>query len=310
VSAPPLALAIVGLGRMGATHLKALRYARRVRPVAVVEPDPARRERARAAGLRAHADVDGLLAAGGVEAALVAAPTPQHVEVAGALLEAGLPVLCEKPVGLGPGDAAAAGRIAERTGGLLMVGYWRRFVPALRQLRERIVAGELGEVTLIMCWQWDAQPPPDTFRAASGGIAVDMAVHEIDQIRWLTGQNVSGWHGVPAEVPSAPAVDGDPDSLTALGRLSGGGVAAVSLGRRFPHGDCCWAEVFGTRGHAREAFVWGDDAARAFHSALAAQADAFAESVRTGRLLGASAGDAVAALEGARELRSRAAQPA
>jgi myo-inositol 2-dehydrogenase/D-chiro-inositol 1-dehydrogenase len=287
---------------MGSTHLRALRQARRVRPVAVVDPNPRALARARGDGLAAHASVAELLAAERVDAALVAAPTPLHLRLTAPLLEAGIPVLCEKPLGLSPGVAREAGAVAERTGTPLAVAYWRRFVPSLAALRARIIAGDLGEISLIGCWQWDAEPPSAGFRAASGGIAVDMGVHEFDQIRWLTGETISEPVAVAAHTPSAPPVDGDPDSVAILGRLSGGGAAFVSLGRRFPIADACWVEVWGTRDHIREPFLFGENADGVLRHALAAQADAFAAMIRddadtssVGSL--ATWRDAIAALE-------------
>ena len=296
-SIEPLKLAIVGLGRMGTAHLRALDGAAHVVARAVVDTAPAARERAQAAGLACFASVEDLLAAGVADAALVAAPTPLHLGIVTTLLEARMPVLCEKPLGLAPADARAAGAVAERTGAPLMVAYWRRFVPQLVRLRQWIAAGELGDISLIGCWQWDAEPPGDGFRAASGGIVVDMGVHEFDQIRWLTGQRMFGLKATAAELPSAPSVGGDPDSVALLASLSGGGVGFVSLGRRFPHGDCCWVEVWGTRGHARETFLWGAGSDAVLDRALAAQADAFATQVRSGVVTGATVADAVAALE-------------
>jgi myo-inositol 2-dehydrogenase/D-chiro-inositol 1-dehydrogenase len=291
----PLRVAIVGLGRMGGVHLRALARCERVAVTAVVDTAPAARERA--GGLPCFDSVEDLLAAGVADAALVAAPTPLHLGIVTTFLEAGVPVLCEKPLGRSPEEARAAGRVAERTGVPLAVAYWRRFVPELVRLRERIGVGELGEISLIGCWQWDAEPPTEAFRTASGGIGIDMGVHEFDQIGWLTGQRMARVTPMAAALPSAPAVGGDPDSVALLTALSGGGVGLVSLGRRFPHGDCCWVEVWGTLGHAREEFLWGADADAALDRALAAQADAFAERVRTGAVTGATAADAVAALE-------------
>ena len=80
---------------------------------------------------------------------LIAAPTDQHVELVETLAGAGVPVLCEKPVGTRAADAIAAAAAVEQAGIAFQVGYWRRFVPELRALRERIVAGELGEILQI-----------------------------------------------------------------------------------------------------------------------------------------------------------------
>jgi myo-inositol 2-dehydrogenase/D-chiro-inositol 1-dehydrogenase len=67
------------------------------------------------------------------------------------------------------------------------VAYWRRFVPAMVALRERVLAGELGQILHLVCAQWDGAPPPVQFRCSSGGAFVDMGVHEFDVVRWLTG---------------------------------------------------------------------------------------------------------------------------
>ncbi len=297
-----LRLAVVGAGRMGSVHLDALRSAHRAEAVAVVEPHAPAREAAGARGLRTYDDVEALLEAGDFDAVLIAAPSDLHVALVGRFAAAGVPVLCEKPCGLRADEARAAAAAAAEAGVLLQVGYWRRFVPDLVALRERIVAGGLGEVSRLACWQWDAEPPPGSFRARSGGIAIDMGVHELDQTRWLTGQEIDELDAVPASLASAPPVDGDPDSVEAIARLSGGSVAAISLGRRFPHGDCCWVEVMGTGGHERVEFMWGAAGEDVFRDAMTAQADAFAEAVLGGPARGASADDAVRALAAAERM--------
>jgi myo-inositol 2-dehydrogenase/D-chiro-inositol 1-dehydrogenase len=286
VSRERLRVAVVGAGRMGRVHLHALARTLHVRPVAVVDPDEAARS---AAGLPAFADVDDLLGAGGFDAAVIAAPTTRHLALVRAFAAAGVPVLCEKPCGLTAEDAAAAARVADDAGVLLQIGYWRRFVPELRDLRARL--GALGTPLLVICHQWDEQPPAPGFREHSGGIAIDMAVHEIDQVRWLLGQD---FLDVGAAGGAGPP--GDPDTAVAVARLSGGAVATITLGRRFPPGDSCWAELFASGGYERIEFMAGASAQEAFLTALAAQADAFADAVAGGERRGAGGADAVAAL--------------
>jgi myo-inositol 2-dehydrogenase/D-chiro-inositol 1-dehydrogenase len=183
-----------------------------------------------------HAALDGVL---------IAAPTDQHGAIIAEVAARGVPILCEKPCGL----SAAAARASAQVGIPLQVAYWRRFVPGLRQLRDRIAAGELGVIHLVTCYQWDERPPSPIFRAHSGGIAIDMGVHEFDQLRWLTGQDIGGL----SVVTSGPASDGiaDVDGAQVILTLSGGATGFVSLGRYFPVGDAVWAEAFGTRGHER-----------------------------------------------------------
>jgi myo-inositol 2-dehydrogenase/D-chiro-inositol 1-dehydrogenase len=126
-----------------------------------------------------------------------------------------------------------------------------------------------------------------------------MGVHELDQIRWLTGQEIVG---VEAATGGPPAVDSE--CAVVLARLSGGAAAVVSLGRRFPFADSCWLELWGTDGYERVPFMWDADVwseagARVFDAAMLAQVDAFARAVRGEPLEGAGGEDAVAALTAA-----------
>jgi myo-inositol 2-dehydrogenase/D-chiro-inositol 1-dehydrogenase len=225
-----------------------------------------------------------------------------HAALVGEFAVAGIPVLCEKPVGVSPREAASARDAALQAGVVLQVGYWRRFVPRLRELRARIESGELGEIYQLSCMQWDHEPPSASFRADCGGIAIDMGVHEIDQIRWLLGDEIEWVTAAPGGgLPPEAASASDPDAAVVLARLSRGAAATISLGRRFPYADSCWLELWGTRGYERVPFmwdadVWSDGSDEVFVSAMQAQAEAFARAVRGGPCEGANGDDAVAAL--------------
>jgi myo-inositol 2-dehydrogenase / D-chiro-inositol 1-dehydrogenase len=299
VSDRPLRVALIGAGRMGRAHLQALGDARDVETAAVVEPLEPVRDELRARGLRTFGHVDELLDAGDVDAAILAAPTDLHLELVAALARAGLPVLCEKPCGARSDETAEAVRLTADAGVVLQIGYWRRFVPALVALREHLVAGALGEPAQIWSWQWDERPPSPAFRARSGGILLDMGVHEFDQIRWLTGQELGHVSAIAASVTSEAPVPGDPESVAAVAELSGGAVATVSLGRRLSVCEGCWVEIVGTEGHAREVFVWGDEGPGVIHAAVVAQLEAFAAAVRGDPQQGATGEDALRAIEGA-----------
>ncbi|MDG4800357.1 Gfo/Idh/MocA family oxidoreductase [Micromonospora sp. WMMD980] len=293
-------LALVGAGRMGHHHLRALAGNRKVRISHVVDPVPDARAAVVAAGLPAYPSVADLLADAAPDGLLVTAPTGRHGALVADAAKAGLPVLCEKPAGLDAAEAAEAGRVAAAAGVGFQVAYWRRYVPELRRLRERIAGGELGEVLFVAASQWDGEPPPAAFRTGSGGIFVDMGVHEFDQIRWLTGQDVIRVCAQPAGHVTDPAVRGrDVDSAQALLGLSRGGTALVSLGRHHPGGDMAAVEVFGTRDHVRLTFLDPADGDATMYAALARQAEDFAELARTGRAEGAQVADAVAVLDAA-----------
>ena len=292
-------LGLVGAGRMGRTHLRALAGSERVRIVAAADSARASRDALAQTGLAVHVDLDAMLDAGGLDGVLIAAPSDRHLVLVRRIADAGLPILCEKPCGTTADEARDAAGLAQRAAVPLQIAYWRRFVPSLRQLRDRIADGALGELYFVACYQWDEHVPPAEFRAHSGGIFVDMGVHEFDQLRWLTAQDVASIHVAAASVSAEPPVPGDRESAQVLCTMSGGSSGLVSLGRRFPHGDVCWAQVFGTRNAEECRFLWPPDGDGVFLTALRAQAESFAAWVGGAAGDGARAEDAVAALAAA-----------
>ena len=284
-------LALVGAGRMGATHARALASSRAVDVACVVDPSDAA-----AAGVGApRAALDNLP---DVDGALVCVPTRSHLEVVRQLASLGLPVLCEKPCGLTSEETRAIAAL----GGRLQVAYWRRFVPSLRELRDRIRNGDLGEVVFAACAQLDELPPARAFRnpSSSGGIVVDMGVHELDQLRWLTGREIASVAGVSGAVGWDKPVPGDPELVQLALTLEGGIAASVTLGRRHPPGEVCRIEVIGLNDAAAFSFVAPPDGDETIAAALRAQAEDFAR----GGGEGATIEDALAALGGAERAKA------
>lgn len=291
---------------MGRTHLRALERSTDVAVVAVAEPVDALRQKVEGAfAVQGFSSLDDMLGAGGIDGALIVTPSDSHVDVIATVAQAGLPILCEKPCGVAPDDTRRARDIVTDAGVALQIAYWRRFVPELQALRERIVNGDFGDVLSVSCLQWDGEPPAAAFRARSGGIFVDMGVHEFDQARWLTGADFTDSLALAA--PSGVALEGgfDPDSAQMLASLSSGAVALVSLGRYYAGGDMVSVEVFGTRDHVLLEFLKPEDGERAQLEALERQASAFATFATGGPCLGATVNDAIAALEAASTARSQ-----
>jgi myo-inositol 2-dehydrogenase/D-chiro-inositol 1-dehydrogenase len=284
---------------MGQVHLGALRQSEDIELAGVVEPMSRTRAELRVQGIPAYATVDDLLERDPPEGVLIAAPSDQHPALVATFAAAGIPMLCEKPLGIRAEQSLEAARSAAEAGVLLQVGYWRRFVPELRALRKRIRGGEFGEISQLSCMQWDEQPPSEQFRAHSGGIAVDMGVHEFDQTRWLLGQEFEWIAAARAGRDPDPRTPADPDCATFLGQLSGGASATISLGRRFPHADSCWLEVWGTKGYERSTFMWDTGGDDVFRQSIKRQAEAFARAIQGGEREGADGADAFAALSAA-----------
>jgi len=316
--APPFRLGLIGAGRMGRTHLRALAGSQRVAVTAIAEVSGQTRRTVSAGGALVYPGIAEMLDGETLDGVLIVVPTDRHLQVITEVAERGLPILCEKPCGLTVAQTKTAVATTQAAGLPFQVAYWRRYVPPLRALRERIAAGELGTIHLVACYQWDDRPPSDEFRAHSGGIFADMGVHEFDQMRWLTGQEIvslaavsSGLvpggliRPVPGEDPRRYA---DVDSAQVIAELSGGGCGIVSLGRFHPAGDMARAEAFGTNGTARCDFLDPAEGERAQLAALREQAESFADFASGGACTGATGADAIAALDAA--TRAGAAVPA
>lgn len=293
-------LGLVGAGRMGRTHLRALRDVSDVKIVAVAEPVASLRDEAvtdfDVAGYSSLAD---MLEAKNIDGVLIVTPSDSHVDVIAQVAAVGLPILCEKPCGVNASDARRAQKIVRDAGVALQIGYWRRFVPQLELLREGLESGHFGDVLSLSCLQWDGEPPSSAFRARSGGIFIDMGVHEFDQARWLTGSDFTSMTSFASPSISDAEVTNDPDSAQVLCETTSGATVFISLGRHYSGGDMASVEVFGSNDHVLSLFLNPEDGERAQLEALVLQAQAFAEYANGGPGRGASIDDAIAALEAA-----------
>ena len=129
---------------MGRVHLRALSGSDVVRVVAVAEPMPVM-----LSDIERYTDADAMLRAGRLDGVLIAAPTTLHLSLVTQVVAARLPILCEKPCGITADEAREAAIVAERHGVRLQIAYWRRFVPALQRLRQRIANGAFGDLYCV-----------------------------------------------------------------------------------------------------------------------------------------------------------------
>jgi len=284
-------LGLVGAGRMGQTHLAALKESSTVAVTTIVEPRPDVAAALAADGYAVHATTDDLLSAGGVDGFLVATPSGFHVDVIRQLAPAGLPILSEKPCGLSVDDASAVKEIVERARVRLQIGYWRRFVPAMIELKNDIESGRFGRLLFVHASQWDYRPPAAEFRNSSGGILTDMGVHEIDVIHWLTGEAPRAITGTVLMSTTPGVVDEDSAVFTLT--LPSGTLGIATLGRFYPDADFVGIEVMGEEDHVRIEVLAGAAGEATQMAALRAQAEAFAAG---GVPDGATIDDAVTAL--------------
>jgi myo-inositol 2-dehydrogenase / D-chiro-inositol 1-dehydrogenase len=212
-------IGVIGTGLMGSTHVRTIRAG--VEGADVVAVSDVVRESAQrvAGGAVIHADPYALVADPRVEAVIVASPAPTHEALVHACLEAGKPVLCEKPLAT---SAGAARGIVEAEAGrrLVRVGFMRRYDPGYADLKRRVDDGEIGAPLLAHCAHRNPSVPPGF---TSEMLITDSVVHEIDTLRWLLGEEIArATVFAPRANGRAPAGLQDPQVVifeTASGRL-------------------------------------------------------------------------------------------
>ena len=161
----------------------------------------------------------------GVDALVIATPTDSHAALLGLAARGGVPAFCEKPVALELAAVDAVIDEVERAGILVQIGFQRRFDPGYRAARDAVHAGELGKLLVLRAATHDPAPPPEAYIATSGGIFRDLQIHDIDAIRFVTGEDVvevyadgavreTEWFGRHDDVDTAVAVL----RLSAVGR--------------------------------------------------------------------------------------------
>jgi myo-inositol 2-dehydrogenase/D-chiro-inositol 1-dehydrogenase len=241
-------IGVAGVGRIGTMHATNLTTLDGVDEVLLFDPVPGRAEQAAAligAGTPVG-DLDALLAAS--DGVLVATPTDTHPAVLRRCLAARVPALCEKPIADDLGALAELIGEVETSGVPVLVGFQRRFDPAVVELHRRIRAGELGTVYHVRAIGNDATPPDLGYLPSSGGIFRDLLIHDLDAIPWLVGEPVVEVYASGSVlVHKAFADAGDVDNAVAVLRFAGGAHAVLVGGRHDPLGYDHRIEVLGSR---------------------------------------------------------------
>jgi UDP-N-acetylglucosamine 3-dehydrogenase len=179
----PLRIGVVGVGVMGSNHARVLAGLPGVELVAVADPDrPQARFVANALGTTAVDGVEALLPLG-VDAVTIAAPTHLHRDIALTCIQRGIHVLVEKPIASNPEEGRSIVAAARRAGVTLMVGHVERFNPAVDTIKEAIRGEEILSISITRVGPY----PP---RMSNVGVVIDLAVHDIDLIRWFTDSEI------------------------------------------------------------------------------------------------------------------------
>lgn len=245
---------LIGAGRIGRVHAENLAY--RIPEAELVAVSDLFVEAAeRLAGElgvpAAYRDHGRILEDRAVEAVLICSSTDTHARFIEEAAQAGKQIFCEKPIAL---DLAAIDRAlaaVEQAGVKLMIGFNRRFDPNFRRIHDMVAAGEIGEPHLLRITSRDPAPPPIEYIQVSGGIFLDMTIHDFDMARYLIGSEVVQVYAAGGvRVDPAIGQAGDVDTAVVTLHFADGTLGVIDNSRQAVYGYDQRIEVFGSGGVA------------------------------------------------------------
>ena len=252
-----LNIGIIGAGRIGKVHMQSITYnvpGAKVLGITDVFKDGLQ-ELADKYGIeKVYEDYKEMLADKDIDAVLVCSSTDTHADISIEAAEAGKHVFCEKPVDLTPEKVKAVIAAVEKAGVKLQVGFNRRFDHNFAHVRSLINEGKVGELELIKITSRDPAPPPAEYAAVSGGMFLDMTIHDFDMARFLAGCDVTEVY-VNATCLVDPAIGeaGDVDTAIINLKFENGALGVIDNSRRAAYGYDQRIEVFGSLGAAMAA---------------------------------------------------------
>ncbi len=248
-----LAIAVLGTGRIGSLHAELLH--RRVGGVTVagvydVVPEAARSVGARL-GIRVAEAPHELLDDASIDAVAVCTSTDTHIDLMVEAARAGKAIFCEKPLSLDLAEVDRGLSAVGESGVYLQVGFNRRFDPSHRSVRDAVTSGAVGEVHLVRITSRDPEPPPIPYIEVSGGIFLDMTIHDFDMARFITGSEVVEVYA-KGDVLVNPEIGeaGDLDTAVCVLTHENGAVTTIDNSRRAVYGYDQRVEAFGSAGMA------------------------------------------------------------
>ncbi len=294
-------IGIIGVGRIGRVHGESIsKYVKNARVKAVADPFLNDSSKAWAASMgikETYTDYKKILSDPEIEAVLICASTDQHSPLSIEALRAGKHVFCEKPIDHDVNKIKKVLDVVKETGKKYQVGFNRRFDHNFKAIQEAVAAGRVGKQQIIKITSRDPEPPSIDYVKISGGIFLDMTIHDFDMVRYLSGAEVEevyaeGSVTVDPEIGKA----GDIDTAIITLKLDNGATAVIDNCRAACYGYDQRAEVFGTEGcisisndSGSNAVFSGKDGVVAekpmffflerYMAAYAAEVDAFVEAI-------------------------------
>ncbi len=243
---------VIGAGRIGKVHAENL--VTRIPDVNVLAIADVAEQAAQEVSRRLHipkatVDYREILADPDIHAVAICSATDTHSQIITEAAQAGKHIFCEKPIDFDVKRIDSALSAVAKAGVKLQIGFNRRFDPNYARVKQAITSGEIGDLHMLHIISRDPAPPPISYIKVSGGIFLDMTIHDLDMARFLTGSDAVEIYTV-AGVKVDPAIGeaGDVDTALIVMKFANGVTVTIDNSRKAVYGYDQRVEAFGSGG--------------------------------------------------------------
>lgn len=239
---------IIGVGRIGKLHCNNLMQIPEVNIVAITDPFMDT-DWANIRELNVVSDAEAIFTDSSIDSVFILSPSTLHAEQIIQAARAGKHIFCEKPIALDPLHIQEARDAVASAGVKLQIGFNRRFDPNFRYIKDVYNTGQIGDLYMVKIISRDPSPPPAEYVKNSGGMFLDMTIHDFDMVRYLSDSEVIEVYSVGA-VLIDPAIGeaGDIDTAITTLTLENGALAVIDNSRKAVYGYDQRIELFGSKG--------------------------------------------------------------
>lgn len=239
---------VVGVGYFGAELARIMKQNEDANIVAVYDPDNGKTI-AEELGCDATESLNELVTRDDIDCVIVATPNYLHKEPVIEAAKHGKHVFCEKPIDHDIAKIQEVIDALKETNVKYQVGFNRRFDHNFEAVQKAVADGKIGDTHIIKITSRDPEPPCADYVKVSGGIFLDMTIHDFDMVRFLAGCNATEVY-VEAAVLVDPAIGeaGDVDTAVITLKMENGAIAVIDNSRKAAYGYDQRAEVFGSKG--------------------------------------------------------------